>query len=540
MSTEPRAPIETRLARMEPLARLPLFFALEERRVVLVGGSDAAAWKAELLSAAGATVDVFAEHPAPTLRSVAADPPRGTIRLHGRAWKPSDLEGAALAVGAFAEEDEAATFAAVARAAGVVVNVVDRPALCDFAFGSIVNRSPLVIGISTDGAAPSLAQGLRAKIEAVVPKGLKRWAEAAKAWRPAIQAASSSIDARRRLWERFTQMALARLDEAPCEGDLRALLAAAPEADAAAGRGEVTLVGAGPGSADLLTLRAVRALQSADVVLYDDLVSQDVLELARREAKTMLVGKKGHGPSCRQEDINRLMVGLARQGKRVVRLKSGDPGIFGRAGEEIEACRAAGVPVEVVPGITAAQGAAAALHASLTHRRHAQRVQFVTGHGRDGGLPHDLDFAALADRRATTCIYMGRRTASALARRLIAEGLPASTPAVAMCNVARENERIERTSVGGLASGHGLPDGPGPTLVMIGQVFAATADDPAVQDGAAQRDSRSSSLMTASPISEVPTAFVPGAAMSLVRSPEASASVIARSNRSAASVRPKE
>ena len=484
MFTDLRTPTETRLGRMEPLARLPLFFALEGRRVVLAGGSDAAAWKAELLSATGARVDVFAAGSAATLRAIAADPPRGVIQVHERAWAPADLEGAALAVGALGDEAGAAAFAAAARRAGVLVNVVDRPAFCDFAFGSVVNRSPLVIGISTDGAAPNLAQWLRAKIEAVVPKGLQRWAEAAKRWRPAIQAASASFDARRRIWERFTRLALAEPERMPQDTDLAALLATAHEAEAAAGCGEVTLVGAGPGSAELLTLRAVRALQSADVILYDDLVSRDVLEFARREAKTMLVGKTGYAASCRQDAINELMVGLARQGKRVIRLKSGDPGIFGRAGEEIEACRAAGVPIEVVPGITTAQAAAAELRVSLTHREHAQRVQFVTGHGRDGGLPAGLDYTALADPRATTCVYMGRKTAAQLAKRLIREGLPARTPAVCLSNVARSEQSTLWSEVGELAEGRGLPNTNAPTLVLIGNVFANLASSAAMEAGA--------------------------------------------------------
>lgn len=474
MSIEPRTPVETRPSRMEPLARLPAFFALEGRRVVLVGESDAAAWKAELLSATGALVDVFAPNPASALRAVVADPPHGPVRLHQRPWTPMDLNDAALAVGTFPDEPQANAFAAAARAAGVIVNVIDRPALCDFAFGSIVNRSPLVIGISTDGAAPNLGQWLRAKIEAIVPKGLKHWAEAAKVWRPAIQAASGSFDARRRIWERFTHMALQRSDHSPNETDLRNLLSFASEAEAAAGAGEITLVGAGPGNADLLTLRAVRALQSADVILYDDLVSRDVLEFARREAQTMLVGKTGHEPSCRQTEINGLMVDLARQGKRVVRLKGGDPCIFGRAGEEVQACRTAGVPVEIVPGVTAAQAAAAALRISLTHRDHAQRVQFVTGNGRRGGLPPDLNYAALADPRATTCLYMGRSTAAELARHLLANGLPPGMPAVSVTSVSLRNQRVQATTLGELAE-LGLPDAVSATLVMIGRVFANSA-----------------------------------------------------------------
>lgn len=468
-------PTETRLGRMGPLARLPVFFALEGRRVVLAGGTEAAAWKAELLSAAGACVAVFAERPDPALRAVADDPPRGPVRLHARPWRPADLTGAALAVGAFAGESEAMAFRAAARQAGVVVNIVDRPALCDFSFGAIVNRSPLVIGISTDGAAPNLAQWLRVRIEALVPQGLGRWAEAAKAWRPLIQAASTSFHARRRLWERFTQMAFAQPDEPPSEADLATLLAGAGEADAAARRGEVLLVGAGPGDPELLTLRAVRALQSADIVLYDDLVSREILAFARREARTLLVGKAGHGPACRQEAINELMLRLARQGRRVVRLKGGDPGIFARAAEEIEACQAAGVPVEIVPGISAAQAAAAALRVPLTSRDRAKRVQFVTGHDRHGGLPSDLDYAALADPRATTCVYMGWKTAAELARRLLAEGLPAATPVVCMSNVSRKEQSVRRTTVAKLAEGLAPTDAPVPMIMMIGPLFGAAA-----------------------------------------------------------------
>ncbi len=365
MSIETRAPFETRVGRMEPLARLPVFMALQGRRVVLVGGSDAAAWKAELLSAAGATVDAFAADPSPAFHAVAANPPNGPIMIHERAWTPSDLAGAALAVGAFADEAEAAAFARAARQAGVFVNVVDRPALCDFSFGAIVNRSPLVIGISTDGAAPNLAQWLRIRIETVLPRGLKRWAEAAKAWRPAIQAACHSFEMRRRLWERFTRTAMARTDHLPNQADLHDLLAFAQKAETDVQAGEVTLVGAGPGSAELLTLRAVRALQSADVVLYDDQVSHEVLELARREARTMLVSDTAGDPSRRQNEIGQLMLDLARRGKRVVRLQGGDPGTSGC--DAIEACRAAGVPVEVVPGIVAPR--------VLNHHDHAQRVQ---------------------------------------------------------------------------------------------------------------------------------------------------------------------
>src|SRR4051794_23383748 len=265
-----------RPARMEPLARLPVFFALAGRRVVLVGGSEGAAWKAELLAAAGAIVEVFASDPSDEMRNVAAEPPAGAIHLHERPWRKDDLDGAILAIGAIEDEDEAASFAAACRARGVVVNVVDKPAFCDFSFGSIVNRSPLVVGISSDGGAPALTQAIRVRIEALLPKGLQRWAEAAKRWRSAITAASGAMRVRRRLWETFARLALDQAGREPRDADLAEILARAEQQVEEAARGEVVLVGAGPGDPDLLTLKAVRALQAADVILYDNLVSRGV------------------------------------------------------------------------------------------------------------------------------------------------------------------------------------------------------------------------------------------------------------------------
>ena len=469
----PRQPSETRPARMEPLARLPVFFGLAGRRVLLAGGSDAAAWKTELLSAAGARVDVLAEVISNELAAVAAAPPDGPVRLIPRRWTVADLAGATLAVGALEDDAEAEAFARAARAAGVPVNVVDKPALCDFAFGSIVNRSPLVVGISTDGAAPVFGQAIRAKIEALLPQGFRRWAEAAQTWRPRVAALGLSFRGRRRFWERFVERALAEPHRAPSEADRAVLFSAAERERAAPESGSVVLVGAGPGDPELLTLKAVRALQSADVILYDDLVAPGILDFARREAKKMLVGKTGHGPSCRQDDINALMVGLARGGKRVIRLKGGDPMIFGRAGEEIAALRAAGIPVEVVPGISSAQGAASRLLASLTHRDHARRLQFVTAHARDGRLPADLDFRALADPGATTVVYMPKRTFRDLAARVLSAGLDPSTPAIAIFRATRPDEQV---IAGTVATLPGALDGaaaalPGPCLVLMGKVL---------------------------------------------------------------------
>jgi uroporphyrin-III C-methyltransferase / precorrin-2 dehydrogenase / sirohydrochlorin ferrochelatase len=463
-----RAPSELRSAQMGTLARLPAFFALEGKSAIVAGGTEAAAWKAELLSAAGARVDVFAPAATEDIMTLAAAPPRGAIEIHHRVWTLDDFAGAAIAVADCPDDAEAAAFAAAARGAGVPVNVIDRPAFCDFSFGAIVNRSPLVIGISTDGASPVFGQAIRAKIEALIPKGFARWAEAARAWRPRVQALALPFRGRRTFWERFTDRAVAAPNAAPADSDLDALL----KPTTAQSGGAVVLVGAGPGDPELLTLRALRALQSADVILFDDLVSTDILDFARREAKKMLVGKTGHAPSCKQDDINALMISLAKAGRRVVRLKGGDPMIFGRADEEITACRAAGIPLEVVPGITTAQGAASRLLVSLTRRVDARRVQYITGHGRDGKLPTDIDWASLTDPTVTTVVYMPIKTLPELVARAVQAGLDPQTPAVAIERATRPEERVVATTISELPTRLAAEPPSGPVVVMIGRVFA--------------------------------------------------------------------
>jgi uroporphyrin-III C-methyltransferase/precorrin-2 dehydrogenase/sirohydrochlorin ferrochelatase len=307
---------EARPSRMQPLARLPVFLALEGRRAVVAGGNAAAAWKAELLSAAGCAVEVYAPEPCEEMQAIAATPPRGTVTIHRRGWEPTDMPGAAIAVGGCDSDDDAARFAAAARAAGVPVNVIDKPAFCDFSFGAIVNRSPLVIAISTDGAAPVFAQAIRAKLEALLPRGFVRWAEAAKHWRRKVQISGLSFDGRRQFWRAFAAFAMRHPDDVPQLADYDRLFAETAANATSAEQGSVTLVDAGLGDPELLTLRAVRALQSADVILFDHRVSPAILEFARREAKKMLIGS----------DEDSLAVGLAQAGRRVVRLISGDAG----------------------------------------------------------------------------------------------------------------------------------------------------------------------------------------------------------------------
>ncbi len=417
-------------------------------------------------------VDVFAPAPDEEMHALVSDPPRGAVILHDRRWTERDLQGAAMAVADCAGEDDARQFSAAARAAGVPVNVIDRPAFCDFSFGAIVNRSPLVIGISTDGASPVFGQAIRAKIEALLPAGFARWAEAAREWRPKVQALGLAFRSRRAFWEKFTARAMAAPNTAPGHAELDSLL----EATAAADAGAVTLVGAGPGDPELLTLRAVRALQSADVILFDDLVAPGILDFARREAKKMLVGKTGHRASCKQDDINRLMVSLARAGRRVVRLKGGDPLIFGRADEEITACRDAGIAVDVVPGITTAQGAASRLAVSLTRRGTARRLQYITGHGRDGKLPADIDWTSVADPAVTTVVYMPVKTLPQLVATATARGLDPATPAVAVERATRPDERVVASTIADLPARLAAEPPSGPVVVMIGHAFAEYVD----------------------------------------------------------------
>jgi uroporphyrin-III C-methyltransferase/precorrin-2 dehydrogenase/sirohydrochlorin ferrochelatase len=288
-----------------------------------------------------------------------------------------------------------------------------------------------------------------------------------------VQASGLSFNGRRRFWQMFTARAIAEAGRAPEAADFDGLLAQALDEVKRAERGSVTLVGAGPGDPELLTLRAVRALQSADVILIDDLVAPAVLDFARREARKMMVGKTARGPSCKQDEINALMIALASKGKRVVRLKGGDPMIFGRAGEEIAACRAAGIAVEVVPGISAAQGAAARLKVSLTHRRAARRLQYVTGHAEDGRLPADFDWAGLADPKATTAVYMAGKTIGEFAARAIEHGLDPETPAIAVSRATRNDEQVIASTLEGLPDELAARAVPGPLVVLIGQVLSA-------------------------------------------------------------------
>lgn len=464
-----------RRERMGALATLPVFYKLHGRKVLIAGGSDAAAWKAELLAASGAQVQVYAAELDPVFAELIAAPSvSGTLTWHQRPWAADSFEHMQIAICDAQSNGEAQAFYCAARAAGVAVNVIDKPAYCEFQFGSIVNRSPAVISISTDGAAPILGQAIRRRIETLVAPSVAGWTALAHSIRGQVTDHLSPGPQRRAFWEAFVDRAFGA---APTERTAQELIRESQKIALSAGSsaGRVTLVGAGPGDAELLTLKAVRALQAADVILFDDLVSNDVLELARREAKRMLVGKRGGRESCRQDDINNTMVTLAKSGKHVVRLKGGDPMIFGRAGEEIARLQLEGISVSVVPGITSALAMASQLGVSLTHRDFAQSVRFVTGHSRHGDLPADMDWTGLTDPKTTNIFFMGGRMAGRIAGQLLDHGMPGSTPVT----IAKSVSSADFVPWHGVLSD--LEDGmmeigyDQPVLIGIGAAFAACA-----------------------------------------------------------------
>jgi uroporphyrin-III C-methyltransferase / precorrin-2 dehydrogenase / sirohydrochlorin ferrochelatase len=463
------APRETQ-DRMADLATLPVFLKLRGKKALLAGGSAGTAWKAELLAASGAAVTVVWEHPDAETEKLAVEWP-DRVTLVRRVLEDADFDGAAIAIGALEDDAEAAHFAATARCKGILVNVVDKPAFCDFQFGAIVNRSPLIIGISTDGGAPPLGQAVRSMIEALLPAGLARWAQAAKKWRERVMSAGLDGADRKLFWRRFAKEAMARPGDAPCPAEREAMIADIEFGNPIGRKGHLALVGAGPGDPELLTLKAVRYLREADVILYDDLVGEGVLAFARREARKIHVGKRGGKASCRQQDITSLAVLLASEGNKVVRLKGGDPLVFGRADEEMQAAAEAGIPVTVINGISAALGAAASLGMSLTRRGVARRLQFVTAHDERGELPSTLHWPSITDLDATTCVYMGRKNLSAFIATACAKGLAPETPVRLVINATRPDEMIIAGTARTMLALAETSDKSGPAILLMGHAI---------------------------------------------------------------------
>lgn len=421
----------------------PAFLDLRDRVVLVLGAGEVAERKAEPLRQAGAT-----------------------IRTAER-FEAALLEGVALAVGADAPEPDLLALSATAQARGIPVNIVDRPELCSFITPAIVDRDPVVVAVSTGGAAPVLARLLRQRIEAVLPPGLSRLAALAEKFQAAVRRKLPDLAARRRFLDGALTGAPATLALANRVPESEAAFADALDAADATPPGIVHLVGAGPGAADLLTLRALRLLGEADVIVHDRLVTPEVLAMARRDAERIFVGKARANHCLPQDEINALLVRLAREGKRVVRLKGGDPFVFGRGGEEAAALAAAGIACEVVPGVTAALACAAGAGIPLTHRDCARSVTFVTGHTRDGSL--DIDALALARPNQTLAVYMGVVTLPALRDQLLAAGLDAATPAALIEAGGTDAQRVLEGTLPELAAR--APDwvSGAPALLLVGQ-----------------------------------------------------------------------
>ena len=445
---------------------LPIFLAVKGEPCLLVGGSPAAEPKARLLRRAGARLVAVAADLSPELRGL-VDESGGT--WHRRAFRDGDLDGMRLVIVAVDDEALAHAVAMAARERGIPVNAVDRKPLCSFILPSILDRSPLVAAVSTGGAAPILARILRTRLETLIPAQFGRLARFLGETRPDVVERISDSTQRRRFLEGVVDGPIGEQVLAGREAEARAKLAAAlAEPGSAATAGEVYLVGAGPGDPDLLTFRALRLMQKADVVVYDRLVSNAVLDLARRDAERIYAGKQPGHHAIPQPEINNLLARLALDGKRVLRLKGGDPFIFGRGGEEIETLAALGVPFQVVPGITAASGCAAYAGIPLTHRDHAQSCVFVTG--RHKIEEETLDWDSLVRPHQTVVIYMGLAGLEAICDGLLRHGLPPETPAALIEQGTTAAQVVHTGTVGTLASsieGKGVR---APTLAIVGEV----------------------------------------------------------------------
>ncbi len=455
--------------------RLPISFNIRDRRVVLVGGREIAARKLRLVRRAGGDVTVIAPRLNPELRTLVDS---GAVTLIPRGFETDDLDGAAIVFAATGVAAVDNAVAAAARERGIPVNAVDRPDISTFAVPAIVDRDPVVVSVATDGTAPVLARQIRAQIEELLPARLGRLASFAAKFRSAVAASIAPAD-RRRFWERVFTGPIA---DHVLGGELAAarerMLRAINGAREAPRAGRVHIVGAGPGDPELLTLRALQLLQQADVIVYDRLVGPEILDYARRDAERIYVGKAKGAHTRPQAWINNALLRHARAGKTVVRLKGGDPFIFGRGGEELAHLRAHGVDAEIVPGITAATACGAAAGIPLTERGVASGVTFVTGHGMEGDA--DIDWPGLARSRNTLVIYMGVTTAPKLMTNLIRHGMAPSTPIAVIENGSRPEQRVVRNSLSGLAACIDAAAVTGPAIIVIGEV--ARVSDAEVTD----------------------------------------------------------
>jgi uroporphyrin-III C-methyltransferase/precorrin-2 dehydrogenase/sirohydrochlorin ferrochelatase len=448
------------------MRHFPAFFDIEGQDCLVVGGGEVAARKIALLKRAGGRVSVNSPELVPSLlRDVAA----GRIRRFAGAFSPGHIDGVRLVIAATDDRAVNAQVSWEARRRGIPVNVVDDPALCTFQVPAIIDRDPVLIAVSTGGASPVLARWVRRRIEQALPVALGRLGELARNWRDAVNAHLPTTRSRKRFWERMFDgpvagLALDGRDREAAELMERELYADGPTL------GAIYLVGAGPGDPDLLTLRAHRLLQYADVIVHDRLVSDAVLDLARRDADVIYAGKAPGTHSMNQADINALLVRLGREGKQVIRLKGGDPFLFGRGGEEMLAVEAAGLPCHIVPGITAAAGIGAATGVPLTHRGIARNVTYITGHTAAG--EPDADWAALANPDQTVVVYMGLAALPRISQQLFAHGRSGDTPALVVESGTTPDQRAFQGTLSDIADIVREGNVTGPALTIIGEVAA--------------------------------------------------------------------
>ena len=444
---------------------LPLFHKLQGGRVLVVGGGEIALRKARLLADAGAALRVVAPEVDGQLAALARE---GGGEVLVRGYQASDLDGCRLVIAATDDPGLNAQVSADAQSLNLPVNVVYAPALCTVIFPAIVDRSPLVVAVSSGGDAPVLARLIRAKLEAWIPSAYGELAGLAARFRHQVKRLYPDVNQRRGFWENVFQGPVAERQLAGQGAEAERLLQAMVDGAPVQQGGEVYLVGAGPGDPDLLTFRALRLMQQADVVLYDRLVAPAIIEMCRRDAERIYVGKRRAEHAVPQDQINRLLVDLAKQGKRVLRLKGGDPFIFGRGGEEIEELAEQGIPFQVVPGITAASGCSAYGGIPLTHRDYAQSVRFVTGHLKDG--TSNLPWNDLVAPNQTLVFYMGLVGLPTICAELIRHGRAASTPAALVQQGTTRNQRVFTGTLAdlpGLVAQHEVH---APTLVIVGEV----------------------------------------------------------------------
>ena len=447
---------------------LPVFWAIAGKKCLVVGAGSIAARKAELLHKAGGKLCVVAPEIGVALSDLAFFE---EIELSQRAFVESDLDDAVCVIAATDDQDLNRDISRLAQARGIAVNVVDNPELCSFIMPSIIERGPIQIAISTGGVSPVLARMLRSRLESTIPGAYGELATLADEFRLTVKRALPNVGARRRFWESILDGQVAELVFSGKMEVARARLQQQlRDFDHAQVNGEVYLVGAGPGDPDLLTFKALRLMHKADVVVYDRLVSQPILDMVRRDAEKIYAGKASANHAIPQENINQLLVRLAREGKRVLRLKGGDPFIFGRGGEELGELIDENIEFQVVPGITAASGCASYAGIPLTHRDYSQACIFVTGHRRKGA--EDLNWKMLSHANQTVVFYMGLENVSRICDSLKAHGRAANTPAAL---VEKGTTAMQRVFVGDLDS---LPaiiadqQVRAPTLIMVGEVVA--------------------------------------------------------------------